>query len=319
MALLGHDLLKGGLVLLQIQISPPLIFGNLAVSPLLAARPRAPDYLTLDEALSSGRVHISETGEIGAVPELLLRNDAEWPVLLVDGEELVGAKQNRICNLSILAPARAETVIPVSCVEAGRWRWRSRAFSASENIYFAKGRARKARDLSQSLKEHGAPRARQDVVWSDIDAKLARLRVRSETAALCDAFEEAKVEVDNYVEALRLPSDAVGAVFSLSGRPAGLELFESPALCSKLSRKIIRSWAIDAIECGDAGNAPSPANERILELIESIATAPRERFKVTGLGESVRFSGEKIAGGALVLGDRILHVLAHTCEFASAN
>ena len=55
--------------------------------------------------------------------------DAPSPVLLVDGEELIGAKQNRVLNLSILIPAKQRCVIPICCVEAGRWRAASREFS----------------------------------------------------------------------------------------------------------------------------------------------------------------------------------------------
>jgi ARG and Rhodanese-Phosphatase-superfamily-associated Protein domain len=133
----------------QIPVFSPLVFRNLAVSPLVVSNPRADDYSTLDEALTTGRVRITEVGEAGSVPELKLLNDTDHPILLLDGEELAGAKQNRICNLTILAPPRAETIIPVSCVEAGRWSWRSQAFSTSGNVHFAGSRARKARDVSE--------------------------------------------------------------------------------------------------------------------------------------------------------------------------
>jgi hypothetical protein len=43
--------------------------------------------------------------EGGSVPHLLFINDAMRPVLLLDGEELVGAKQNRVLNLTVLAAA----------------------------------------------------------------------------------------------------------------------------------------------------------------------------------------------------------------------
>ncbi len=62
-------------------------------------------YLTLTKALNTGSVHVSEVSEGGSVPELLFKNSADVPVLIVDGEELVGAKQNRVANLTILAPA----------------------------------------------------------------------------------------------------------------------------------------------------------------------------------------------------------------------
>ena len=48
-------------------------------------------------------------------------NPLDEDVLLYDGEELVGAKQNRILNVTVLVGAGATLPIPVSCVEQGRW------------------------------------------------------------------------------------------------------------------------------------------------------------------------------------------------------
>src|SRR6185295_16001610 len=79
---------------------------NLAVLPLLAREPHEADYLTLDEALAQGVMQITEIGEAGSVPELRALNTAERPVLLTDGEELIGAKQNRVLNLTILVPSK---------------------------------------------------------------------------------------------------------------------------------------------------------------------------------------------------------------------
>ena len=68
----------------------------------------------------------------GSVPELLAHNPLDASVLLYDGEELIGAKQNRILNVTVLVAAASETRIPVSCVEEGRWRARSRHFAYPE-------------------------------------------------------------------------------------------------------------------------------------------------------------------------------------------
>ena len=107
----------------RITVGPEISFENLALFPLLDAKRGARDYLTLREALAAGTVRVMEKSETGSVTELMVVNDADRPVLLLDGEQLVGAKQNRILNVSILVPARQSLVIPVSCVEAGRWRY----------------------------------------------------------------------------------------------------------------------------------------------------------------------------------------------------
>jgi hypothetical protein len=106
-------------------------------------QPGVAGYRTLDDALSRGEVEITEISEQGSVPELQLVNRGSRPVLIVDGEELVGAKQNRVVNLTILVAAQPELTIPVSCVEAGRWRAKSRAFSSAPGTHFATGRAKR--------------------------------------------------------------------------------------------------------------------------------------------------------------------------------
>ena len=90
-------------------------------------------YLTLGEAIKTKTVHIEEISEQGSVPEILFENSDDVPVLLLDGQELIGAKQHRILNLTILVPARSTLAIPVSCVEGGRWHWSRRDFAESED------------------------------------------------------------------------------------------------------------------------------------------------------------------------------------------
>jgi len=85
---------------------------NLTVHPLLAAGNPKLHYFTLDEALMTGQFKIEEISSSGSVPELKVHNRLSQPVLLLDGEELVGAKQNRVVNLTIMIPAAAEVTIP---------------------------------------------------------------------------------------------------------------------------------------------------------------------------------------------------------------
>src|ERR687885_1886196 len=111
-----------------IQLGDPVEHRGVVIAPLFPrADPRA-EYLTLEQAIPLGFA-VTEVDAAGSVPELLARNPLEDAVLLYDGEELVGAKQNRILNVSVLVAGRSETRIPVSCVEEGRWSARSTAFA----------------------------------------------------------------------------------------------------------------------------------------------------------------------------------------------
>src|SRR6266498_1481531 len=103
--------------------------GLVIVPSFPRADPKA-EYVTLEEALPLG-FRITEVDAAGSVPELLASNPLESPVLLYDGEELLGAKQNRILNVTVLLAAKSDTRIPVSCVEEGRWNARSAEFGTA--------------------------------------------------------------------------------------------------------------------------------------------------------------------------------------------
>ena len=156
-------------------LGTPQHFRHLTLFPLLHPSPRVPFYLTLDEALAQGTVQVAEVSKGGHVPELLLINRGDRPVLLIDGEELVGAKQNRVLNLTILAHAQSEVVIPVSCVEQGRWYDLSEVFCASPRVHFAAGRAAKVASVSECLAEGQGAVSDQSGVWSDIASKAERM------------------------------------------------------------------------------------------------------------------------------------------------
>ena len=83
-----------------------------------------PHYPVLDEALEARLGEVTTIS--GARPRL------NWPfdnhadkkrVLPVDGEEFIGARQNRVLNISIRCRPGRKITIPVSCCEAGHWAY----------------------------------------------------------------------------------------------------------------------------------------------------------------------------------------------------
>ena len=84
--------------LADLPIGNPKTVLNLTAVPLSGNPASTLDYLLIDEALEAKKVVIEEVSEGGSVPELRMTNFAGKGVLIVDGTELVGAKQNRIVN-----------------------------------------------------------------------------------------------------------------------------------------------------------------------------------------------------------------------------
>lgn len=89
------------------------------------------DYVTLDEALAAKEIEIAEFSETGQVPRIKTVNSSQRMVFLMAGEQLVGCKQNRVVNASIMVPARTEMPLHVTCVERGRWGYQSQRFSSA--------------------------------------------------------------------------------------------------------------------------------------------------------------------------------------------
>src|SRR5690242_11481677 len=127
----------------SVRFAEPQIYKNIAIVPLIAPEYGTVEYSTLGEALATQDVSISEVSAEGSVPDLMVVNHGNKLVLLIDGEELAGAKQNRVLNTSILLKEVSETKIPVSCTEQGRWAYASKAFSESGHVMAYRSRSRK--------------------------------------------------------------------------------------------------------------------------------------------------------------------------------
>ena len=227
----------------RISVGVAQTFRNLVVVPLLDPSSPVAGWLTLDDALERGATEITEVSETGSVPQLKLLNRGDAAVFLLDGEELVGAKQNRILNLSILVPGRTSLEIPVSCVEQGRWSWRSRGFSSADRVIYSKLRRSNAEAVSESLAFSGDRRGDQGKVWDDISSKSVRMSVHSDTGAASALYERYREDLDGFVAGIEAAPGQVGAAFLVNGRFAGLDLLAGPDVLARLLPKLVRSYA----------------------------------------------------------------------------
>lgn len=291
----------------------PARFRNMTLIPLLAAEETAADYLLLDDVIARGLARVSEVSEAGRVPELAFVNEAPERVLLVDGEELVGARQNRVLNVSLLVAAHCAIRLPVSCSEQGRWHYKSRHFDSAGGTLFAKARARKVRTVSASLRERGSRQSDQAAIWDDISAKARDLRCASPTGAMSDIFEQQRARIEDYVAAFDAKPRQAGALFAIDGAVVGLELFDAPATFRKMLPRLVRSYAMDALETSPR-KAPLPVGEAVTRFLAAMQAAALERFPALGDGVDLRIESETIAGGALLAGERIVHLCAFHLE-----
>lgn len=288
----------------------PIQGGALAVYPLLNpdAPPAEPGYLLLEPALKSGLVQITEVHEGGNVPTLALRNHAALPVLALQGQELVGAKQNRTLNVTILAPS-GRTEIPVTCVERGRWAYRSRRFGAGGFEHFGL-RHKKAAMVADAAKRHHDKthryRVDQMAVWDEVDHESARHQVRSATSALNDVYAAPQVAADlgAFDELDTLPEGTVGVVVAMGGGLVAAEFLETPPAFAEVWPNLKRGYALSAL--GRKEKA-APSRTEAEAFVAWPSAGKVETGEAVGLGVDVRSEGKAFMAAALAYEGRLLH------------
>jgi len=167
------------------------------------------DYITLDEALEAHCIEVSEFTETGQVPRIKIINRSRHMVFVMAGEQLVGCKQNRVVNASIMVPPHSEMPLPVTCVERGRWGYSSPAFSSAHSSSHHRLRAMMAGQAAKSYRQVGVPNAEQAAVWREVSRKLRTTGSSSSSDALPDVFRNYERKLEQSVRIFQLRQSAM--------------------------------------------------------------------------------------------------------------
>ncbi len=265
------------------------------------------DYAVLDEALREQMLDLTEISAGGQVPTLKVVNKSDRMVFLMAGEELVGGKQNRVLNASMMVAAKGEMPIPVTCVERGRWRYKSGKFDSGTTSSHGHLRMIISKQVSGSYKAVGSPRSDQGAVWNEVARKMEKMGSSSSSDALHDFYHDYAQKLDAMLETLTAPEGCNGAAFAINGKIVGADLFDKSVTLRKLWPKLIKSYAADALE--DPKEKPAPVEiERIADWLKSASSAQQHWFKSPGVGQDVRIEGEHLVGATLVVDEHPVHL-----------
>ena len=264
----------------------PVNYENISVFPVVSSYNQdTSPFLTLEEGLATGEVLVREQGSetmvrgrdghptyipqpsTGAsVNQLVLINRSKRPLLLLAGELVSGGKQDRVIGKDRIVPAGAPPLpLEVFCVEHGRWTG-SAQFAAANTI------------VHPSVRERAAVDQKQSEVWDAVrggtTAKPApaapppQISARSLQGAIAsngrtEAYEQiyqsraVGVSIDGFVDEVqrRFASATsglkgervVGVVVAYGGEVAWSDIFASGDLFDHYWRKLLRSYAVEAL------------------------------------------------------------------------
>ena len=287
----------------EVELGDELVIGGLSVFPLTGERKAGPAYVTGPEAFEAGVIQVSEL-DPPEVPSLAITNLGLVPILLVEGEMLVGGDQNRTMNVTVLCAPQVRTVVPVSCVEAGRWGKR-RVVSTSSKHAPGSLRAAKTAKLEPRSDDVSSRRSDQGLIWDEVERQSMAHEVFSETSALDDVQEEIEDRLAPELEKIRTVPGQIGVICTIGVQVVGLDLFDKPATLERYLRGIV---------AGHAPDAPSqPSNVDPIRAIEhflaQIDGTGRDSGRGVGLGEEILLRGE-VAGIGLFYESSLVHLAA---------
>lgn len=291
----------------SINFGEPKTFRNMTVIPLLTQADHVPEFLTLKRALGARLLVVTEVSASGSVPELLAKNSADVPVLLLDGEELTGAKQNRVLNATILLREKSETVVPVSCTEHGRWHYSKADFDDSGIVMARGARENKVKGVTQNLRNDRSYRSDQGKVWDDIALMSREAGVRSATGAMRDVYESHKAGLDAYIDAFPLREAQKGIFILIGGTVVGFDIVALSSAYADLHTKLVMSYAMDALV--DRRKANGADHERSArQFFQAVFLCREEKYRSVGYGTDYRFENETAVGSALVYLEKVVHM-----------
>jgi hypothetical protein len=216
-------------------IHPPAQVGRLTVFPILLSRPveQLRSVMAMQQALDRGVLVIEELSSAQVSSARFINKSRSTMVFLMAGELITGGKQNRTLRADALLGPGSSTVLPLYCVERGRWKGAGK-FDATSAV------------VPQAVREKAAGRAGQDEIWSEVRRANKRLGSSSASEDLYAAV--AKPENARQLTEWRrkvlphLPRGCVGVVAAYAGRIVAADLFNSPELFSAMRDKVLNSY-----------------------------------------------------------------------------
>jgi len=260
-------------------------------------------YITLDEAIKKDILIIKEA-DMEMVSRIEVINKGKDNVFIMEGEELIGGKQNRVVNMSLIIPSEAKVNIPVSCVEQRRWHYVSHKFKGGGNISFCELRISQKSSMVKNLEEKESYDTDQDSMWEVIEKRFRKMDVFSASGAMKDIYKKKEEEFRKFSEVFIPMDKQLGGIFCINGNVVGMDVFDKPETWKKLMSKIVKSYFLEI----------SPLNRRKKTLkkiadkfLKGILEADFSLYPVPGRGKSMIIKRDDIIGTSLLVSDTVIH------------
>ena len=294
----------------DLRTGPAVRFRNMTVYPIFGTRESRLHYMTLEEALEKEVLDVKEVDAGGDVPRLIAVNRSDRPILVLDGQELLGNKQNRVLNTSILLHPHSETEIPVTCSERGRWSRAMPKVSYTKVFAAASMRHMNAKEVASSLKMGEGFTTNQLKFWLEVGKQQFASKTKSPSQAMADTYKKMKQNLESYLKAFPYQTGQSGIVVSLRGKIVGFDALSNPQAYRQIHDELVKSFAMDAALSEEAGAGEATADsvsDSVEQFLNEITQEDESTFDGVGDGREFHYEKEEAGGRALVCDDEVVH------------
>lgn len=285
----------------QHTLGEPQVAGPLAVYPVFGpTRPRLA-YRTFAQAVELGAL-ARERERGAAVRALVVENPTELPLLVYEGEEVLGAQQNRTFAASALVAAGDTLELDVTCVEQGRWDSRRHRERMRPSPQAADPSLRRLARVSANA----IGSADQAQVWSAVACRMVEHDVASQSAAMSDVFDHRRGDLDSLGRGIRHLEGQVGAVAAVAGRPVVLDLVSRAEAFACLLPRLAQGYALDALNSPES----EPDGEAAEAFLRDALRAPRLETRTAGMGNGLAIGSPALLGSGLEVSGELIQLSA---------
>ena len=298
-----------------IRVGEPDVAGPLAVFPLFGPEPRF-EYRSFAQAVAHG-VMIKELDEGASVRDLVVVNPSSLPVLLFEGEEVLGAQQNRTFDVSVLVAAGTTLRVPVSCVEAHRWDTsrHNETFAPAPQTAYPTLRRLKNEAALRQVTVGAEARADQGAVWQEVDQKLNALAAAAPSRAMHDGYAARRRELGELAGSCVIKPGQTGMLVAIGGELRVIDHASRPDVFAALFEPLVQGYALDALGVGDA---MPPSTDAARAFVERVANEPIVERDSVGMGRDIRLAGAEITGAGLVCAGELIQLSVFKRDHAPA-
>lgn len=296
---------------MDIQVLESRIFNSICAVQFRTAEQDTFLYKSSSHAIKKNLIEVKEINEAGSVNDLLVINYSDYYVFFMDGDILKGSKQNRVLNTSVLLRPNSKTVLPVSCVEAGRWRYSTSKFDMEENYVAPSSmRSAKSKQVNDSLKKERFFEAKQNDIWSKVEDLRTFHKVSSKTSNLSDIFYEKEEDLRSTIKGFKVNDAANGLAVFYNGTLLGIDIFNRRDVYSEYFMKILNGVAMEAryLRKREEIIDEFTAENMVMDFLRRCEATMKRVYKGVAEGVERRFEMKEYSGFELVYESNVVHV-----------